>query len=214
MLKKRIQSHNLSHLEMKELKYQQQMGEQVFVPANRNEKTGREHMIPEIEQHLVHVEYFTAQFNRNTGAPEHVVQTNTFSYAEFKKLESDGAFTGMKVTILHMPEDPTITSLKKMREENLQRIAEEQGQGGHASGLTPPPGASFVNGPGEDGNIGTGAGTGEGGNTSAPAVKSLSSMNKAELTELYTATFGVAPDPAVTVAELKDLIKEKQDEAK
>ena len=62
------------------------------------------YVLPKHEQHLVHAVVAIPQFNRETGKDEGTKATQTFYPEEFARIEKEKGFAGMKVTILHVPE--------------------------------------------------------------------------------------------------------------
>lgn len=96
---KRLQSHKMSHQELKNLQLDQMSDVNETVTANKDSKFE----IPVNEQHLVHVEIETPNYNQLTGQKTSVPFVQSFYPIEFARMEKDGAFAGKDVKVIHEP---------------------------------------------------------------------------------------------------------------
>lgn len=105
--KKRPQSHGMSHEQINELQQDQLSGDVSVSEANKDSSV----KIPDHERHLVHARIETKTFDAATGEKLSTPFIQTFYPNEFAQMETDSAFIGKSVEIIHEPE-----SLKKLEQ--------------------------------------------------------------------------------------------------
>ena len=86
---------------MEELRVKQVQGDDIeMIPGNKD----KDYSLPAHEAHMVHVNLKNPQFNRTTGADEGTNIIQKFYVNEFKTMEQNKAFAGVKVILLHYPD--------------------------------------------------------------------------------------------------------------
>lgn len=201
---KKLQSHHLTHQELKDLQYDQMNGEQEFVTGNKNS----EFEIPAVEQHLIHANIELKTFNTATGTKTSVPRLQTFYPAEFKKMEDQGAFIGYSVDIIHEPEE--VKRVKDVREDKSNLSEAANLEQNNADVLNKIKAGEVVGGPiGGIANFATPIIPAIVGTDDSKKEKPLSQLNKAELKAKYKEVWGEDPADDSTNPELLEAIKEK-----
>jgi hypothetical protein len=100
---------------MADLQIEQQQGPDSQVKTKKGGKmqSGNAYEFPEHEEHLVHVELETPEFDRVSGRKTSIPRVQTFYADEFDRMERQGAFGGMNVEILHAPSGKISSARKK-----------------------------------------------------------------------------------------------------
>ncbi len=218
---KRLQSHGLTHQQIKDLKYDQMNDNQEFTEANKNPNF----VIPSCEEHLIHANIELKTYSPTTGDKTSVAKLQSFYPEEFNKMESQGAFIGYDVEIVHQPktEDAPLKlhggKRMKIKEEdksdlgegadilkNGEQILKDIADGKAVGSILP----LAPKGDKKDTDQKTGTDTDQK-NSGKPAAteKPLSRLSKAELIAKYTEVWGESPADDATAPVLLEAIKEK-----
>ena len=179
------QAHGLSVAEMKEFKDKQNSEDIETIPANRRKGD----YINTHEQHLLHAEIEDPAFDPKTGAKLSKAAIQKFYPKDFALMVKEGAFKGLKVEIVHEPEEKAITRPVKTEVENTMNITSE------ALGMD-----AFLKA-----NEKAESDSGK----KSPSTKSLDRMNEKEIREKYEEVFGEIAEETFSISQMRDAIIEK-----
>jgi len=187
----------MSHEQIEDLKQDQMSGVNETVTANKDS----EYQIPKNEEHLVHVEIETPNYNQVTGEKTSVPFVQSFYPFEFAKMEKDGAFAGKDVKIIHQPSDLKKVTVAPEDKSNLGEGADLLENGKEVKKLIDENGGGtqVVQIPKKE------DGTGVEEDPNKPSMK----WTKPQLQAEYKKLWGEDPTPATPKEELLEAIEEK-----